>query len=216
MKNKILVLGSIFVMLLLFGLGSQLVQKKEIEKHVKHVEDRSESLVRDYSITLGPSDAKVTLVEFFDPACETCSDFYPLVKQILKDHPQKIKLVMRYAPFHKGADYYVKILEAARKQNLYWEVLEILYGTQNYWASHHVAKPELAWEVLKNVGMDLAKLKEDMKNPSIEFILRNDIEDAAKLHVSKTPSFFVNGKPLVRFGYSQLRDLIASELNLMY
>jgi hypothetical protein len=37
--------------------------------------------------------------------------------------------LIRYAPFHDGADYFVKILEAAKKQGKYWETLDIMYRT---------------------------------------------------------------------------------------
>lgn len=40
-------------------------------------------LVREYSPSFGPADAPVTLVEFFDPSCEACRAFYPIVKRIV-------------------------------------------------------------------------------------------------------------------------------------
>lgn len=42
------------------------------------------SLMRSHSPILGQADAPVTIVEFFDPACEACRAFYPLTKRILK------------------------------------------------------------------------------------------------------------------------------------
>ena len=80
-------------------------------------------LVRDYSQSIGPADAKVVVVEFFDPGCETCRVRAPQVKGLLASHPGKIRLVLRYVPFHEGADTMVKILEAARRQGKYWETL---------------------------------------------------------------------------------------------
>lgn len=71
-------------------------------------------LVRDYSPTKGSDDAKVTIVEFFDPACETCKAFHPFIGNLMAAHPGKIKVVMRNAAFHHGSDYVVAMLEAAR------------------------------------------------------------------------------------------------------
>ncbi|HET97507.1 MAG TPA: hypothetical protein ENN98_02150 [Desulfurivibrio alkaliphilus] len=62
----------------------------------------------------------------------TCTAFSPFVKKLMADNPGRIRLVLRYAPFHDGADYFVKILEAARKQGKYWETLEIRYQSQFY------------------------------------------------------------------------------------
>src|SRR5690606_2723948 len=59
--------------------------------------------VRPHSPVLGPVDAPVTIPEFFDPSCEACRAFYPIVKQIMERHPDQVKLVLRYAAFHEGS-----------------------------------------------------------------------------------------------------------------
>lgn len=46
-------------------------------------------LVRPDNPTLGPADAKGTLVEFFDPECETCAAYHPFVKQLLQEIQRK-------------------------------------------------------------------------------------------------------------------------------
>lgn len=70
--------------------------------------------MRLHSPALGRADAPVVIVEFLDPACGTCRDFYPFVKQMMAANPEKIRLVLRYAPFHQGSDRVVAMLEAAR------------------------------------------------------------------------------------------------------
>lgn len=52
----------------------------------------------------------------------------------------------------------------------------------------------------------------DITAPEIEKLIAQDLEDARALNVTKTPEFFVNGKPLPRFGFEQLSDLVAQEL----
>jgi len=173
-------------------------------------------LYGNHSQTLGDDNAKVALIEFTDPGCETCSAFHPFVKQLLNAYPGKIKLVVRYAPFHKGADQMVKILEAAKKQGKYWETLEVMYRTQDQWASHHKPQPELIWRFLPQAGLDLDKLREDMTDPAIAKIIEQDLADAKVLNVTKTPGFFVNGKPLTSFGRQQLQRLVESEIKEMY
>ena len=69
------------------------------------------TLVRPHSPVIGPADAPVTIVEFFDPSCEACRAFYPTVKQILAAHPEDVRLVLRYTPFHQGSEEAVRILE---------------------------------------------------------------------------------------------------------
>lgn len=216
MNKKIIVLVAVGILVLAFLLGAYYIKSVQIGEISRLANENNELFVRDYAVTMGSEDAKVTLVEFYDPACEACKDFYPFVKNMLAQYPTQLKLVLRYAPFHQGSDYYVKILEASRKQGMYWETLEILYLSQDYWASHHQAKPDLAWEVLKNTNLDLVQLREDMNDPQIAEVLRQDLADLAALNVQKTPGFYVNGKPLLDFGYLELKNLIESEIRANY
>lgn len=189
---------------------------EQTEKYGFMARENAELFVREHSQTLGSDDAKVYLVEFMDPACETCAAFSPFVKKIMADHPGKIRLVLRYAPFHDGADYFVKILEAAGRQGKFWETLDVLYKSQPYWASHHNPQPARAWRFIPQAGVDTSRIEKEMFDPAIEKIIEQDLADARALNVKKTPGFFVNGKPLQTFGYQQLQDLILSEIRAHY
>ncbi len=216
MKKQFIVLISIVFLILLFVLGVNIYKRQQAKKYGFMARENASTFVREHSLTLGSDDAKVYLVEFSDPACETCSAFHPFVKKLMAVNPGKIKLVVRYAPFHDGADYFVKILEAARKQGKYWETLEVMYKTQRYWASHHNPQPKLIWKFLPRAGLDLEKIRNDMNDPEIAKLIKQDIADAKTLNVRKTPGFFVNGKPLPSFGYKQLQELVESEISQYY
>lgn len=172
--------------------------------------------VRDHSPTLGSADAKVYLVEFMDPACETCAAFAPFVKQMMDAYPGKIRLVLRYAPFHPGAEYFVKILEAAKRQGKFWETLDVMYKSQPYWASHQNPQPQRIWAFLHKAGVNLEQIRKDMDDPAIAAIIEQDLADAKLLNVRKTPGYFANGKPLQTFGHQQLQLLVQSEISAQY
>lgn len=199
-----------------FVVGSNYYKEKQAEKYGFLAADNAELFVRDHSQTLGSDDAKVYLVEFMDPACETCAAFAPFVKKIMAANPGKIKLVLRYAPFHDGADNFVKILEAAKMQGKYWETLDVMFKTQNIWASHGNWQPQRLWDVLPRAGVNVEQIKKDMHDPAIAKIIAQDMADVKALNVQKTPGYFVNGKPLQTFGYRQLQQLIQSELDAQY
>jgi protein-disulfide isomerase len=207
---------SCLVLFMAFMFASTFYKDKQTEKFGFMAQENASVFVRDHSQTLGSDEAKVYLIEFMDPACETCAAFYPFVKQMMAANPDKIKLVLRYAPFHDGADYFVKILEAAKKQGKYWETLEIMYKSQPYWASHHQPQPEKIWQFLPMAGLDLERIKQDMNDPAIVQLIQQDLADAKTLNVQKTPGFFANGKPLQNFGYQQLQELVYSELTANY
>jgi len=213
MQNKKIVLFSIIGMLLVFvALGYQ-YNKNKSEDLMNLAKDKAMLFKRDYSYTVGPDDAKVQLVEFFDPACETCAQFHPYVKEIMKENEGDIQLVLRYAPFHNGSDKVVAMLEATKKQGLFMKTLETAFAIQPYWASHGTPKLEVLWSVLPKIGVDMKKLTEDIQNPAIQGIIAQDLADGKILGATKTPSYYVNGRPLQRFGLAELKTLINEELN---
>ena len=172
------------------------------------------ALLRMHSPSLGPQDAPVVIVEFIDPACETCAAFYPRVKEILAAHPERIRLVLRHAPFHPGSDQVATALEAARRQGKFWPALEALLANQRAWTRNHTALAEPALQVLSGagIGLDMSRLQVDMASPEVARVIQQDLDDARTLNVSKTPEFFVNGKPMPSFGLPQLQKLVADAL----
>jgi protein-disulfide isomerase len=166
--------------------------------------------------TLGEATAKVHVVEFIDPACETCALFFPIVKQLIAENPGKIRLSVRHVAFHEGSDYVVRLLEASRKQDKYWETLDTLLGTQSQWAPDHVARPELVGVVIEGLGLDVAQLMADMNSPEVAARVQQDANDAVTMKVTATPEYFVNGRPLPSFGERQLLDLVNEELQSAY
>lgn len=213
MQNKKVVILSIVILVGLFFIGGYFYKKDISNSNESVSSEQSQYLQRDYSIVIGPSDAKVTLVEFFDPACETCAQFHYYVKDILKKHKNDIKLVLRYAPFHPNSNYAVKMLEGAKEQNLFMPMLEFMFNTQNQWIDAHTVNPRKLWSLLPNIeGLDMKKLAMSMENVMYDNIVEQDLNDARALNVRKTPSYFVNGKPLKEFGLDNLIKLIESEL----
>lgn len=215
MKNALLAVASLVLIFGFMFISSQ-YKNYQAEKSSFLAKENLSTFVREHSQTLGSDDAKVYIVEFMDPACETCAAFAPFIKQMMDANPGRIKLVLRYAPFHDGADYFVTILEAAKKQGKYWETLDVMFKSQPYWASHSNPQPQKVWEYLPQAGLDIEQLKKDMNDPAIAQLIAQDVADAKTLNVRKTPGYFVNGRPLQEFGYRQLEELVRSELNTAY
>ena len=212
MKQKTLFIVAVVLLLLGFIVAALLYNVEKEEQAGQFAAANNAALVRMHSPSLGPAEAPVVVVEFLDPACETCAAFYPLVKQIMAANPGRIRLVLRYAPFHKGSDQVVAALEAARKQGKYWQALEALLARQDDWVQNHAAQVARIWPLLEAAGLDLQKLRSDMAAPEIAGVIEQDLLDAQTLKVTKTPEYFVNGRPLPRFGIEPLKDLIDQAL----
>lgn len=207
-----LVIFSAIGLILFFMITGSLYKNTQSNEISNVIEQNALLLERPYSYSVGNTDAKVHLVEFFDPACATCAQFYPLVKKIMEENRGNIRLTLRYAPYHSGSDQVVKMLEAARKQDKFEETLNMIFSTQKYWISNHQVNSQALWQFLPSLGLDIDKFIIDMKNPELDKLIAQDLADAKVLGANKTPSYFVNGKPLQKFGYEQLKELIYSEL----
>ncbi|WP_288905367.1 thioredoxin domain-containing protein [uncultured Sneathiella sp.] len=168
-------------------------------------------LVRPHAPVLGPVDAPVTIVEFIDPACEACRAYYPIVKEIMTAYPDKVRVVLRYAAFHPTSEEAIRILEAARLQGRFEPVLERLLETQSRWAPHG-RSADSVWTVLEGTGLDIEKARSDVNMPDIVGNMNLDAADVGAIGVNKTPTFFVNGKPLTEFGAQKLQSMVRAEV----
>ena len=180
------------------------------------VSNKQSALERASAPVKGPADAKVTIVEFLDPACGTCRDFYPLVQQLVNEYPGKVRVMVRYAPLHPGSDQVVKLLEAAHRQGQFWPALELLFNNQPRWVVNHRSQPMRARGILNGMLLDHDKLDIDVNQADVTAAIEQDIQDGQTLGVKATPEFFVNGRPLPSFGYDQLRKLVADAVDDAY
>lgn len=216
MKKFVLIPVAAAFLVAAFVLAAYAVKSRQAAEADNLAAQSGAVVVRDHSPRMGSAEARVTIVEFFDPACGTCRAFHPILKGMLREHAGRINLVMRYAPLHPGSDEVVRVLEAARLQDRFWETLEAAYETQNQWTINHVAHPDLFWQAVAPVGLDAQRVSADMRSEAVTRNIQADIDDGQALGVDKTPGFFVNGRPLVEFGERQLRDLVRSELERQY
>lgn len=215
MKKKTLLILTSIVALMAFSVAGFMYEQSQVRKQ-KVADTKVSELVRMHSPVYGAAGAKVTIVEFFDPSCETCRAFYPGVKDLVNAHQGKVKLVIRYAPFHEGSEDAVRILEASRLQGKYWPTLETVLETQPQWAAHGSPQPALIWDYIEGSGLDIEKARKDVNEPTVAAIIEQDKSDLRALDIKQTPTFYVNGKPLPKFGYEQLKRLVEQEVKATY
>lgn len=201
-KQSLLVFGTAAVLLAAFAVAAWWYESEEVAQQIE-VAARNENVFhRPDAPSMGPLMARAQVTEFFDPACESCRAFHPYVKRILEMHAGKVRLTLRYAPFHEGSEYVVRVLEAARMQGdeVYWRVLEAVLAAQPQWADHGRPQPQRVWEFLGGTGLDVERARHDMNDPRIAALIAQDKADIAALNIRRTPTFFVNGLPLRDFG----------------
>lgn len=211
MKKEVkYLLGTLLVVIAASFAVYQFVLKQNVNPQVKMETPAFPlitNLVTNHSFAYGPADAKVTVVEFFDPECESCSAVAPQIKKEMKYYEGKVRWVFRYMPYHHNSRNAVAALEAARKQNLFLEAMTLLFETQHQWGEKQVStKDEIVKIVTSLKGLDKAQFMKDLEDPATEEILIKDQTEGKQAGVKGTPSFFVNGVMLERLS---LDDLIA-------
>ena len=98
MKRISIVVGTLVLVLGAFAAAMFYYQNQKGQERTETAKTNSASLVQFHSPSMGPADAKVTIVEFFDPSCEACRAFYPYVKSILAELEPEV-LAGRISPF---------------------------------------------------------------------------------------------------------------------
>lgn len=169
-------------------------------------------LIRDYHPTIGDKSAKVTMVEFLDPECESCAAMDPVIKGLLKEFEGRIHFVVRYMPLHNNSVLAAAALEETRPSGKYFQALSGLLYYQPEWADHQNPKPEMIAVILKRIGVDIMNSN---PNDLIERHKKNieqDQLDARALGVTSTPTIFINGEMMDNLTYGALKAKIQSGL----
>ncbi|HTZ80803.1 MAG TPA: DsbA family protein [Stellaceae bacterium] len=161
--------------------------KEDAEARVAIGGKRSELLNDPGSPVGGNPNGDVTIVEFFDYHCPYCKQVEPTLETLLKDDP-KLRIVYKEFPI-LGPDSVVAshVALAALKQ-----------GAQKY-ARFHAALmstkgsigESVVMQVAKDSGLDVARLKTDMKAPEIEATIKRNYDLADALKIRGTPAFII-------------------------
>ena len=213
MTRRPLILSALVLGLAVFAAAAWYASRPTLTMSATIPSEQTEALLRPYSPILGPDEAPVTIVEFFDPACEACRAFYPVVKDIMSEHGDAVRVAIRYTPFHgEGSEEAIRVLEAARMQGIFEPVLEAILREQPQWASHGAPEPGLLLNIAAGAGLDVEAAQAQMKAPQTMAILNQDRADVEAMGVRQTPTFFVNGRPVDPFGEEALRTLVAEEV----
>ena len=141
----------------------------------------------------GPADAKKSLVEFYDYDCPYCRISLPAVKKFYEANKDQVRFSFIEFPIKQlhgeSAMQAARASLAARRQPAqYMDFHFALLGQEE-----NVTEDMIFAEAAR-AGMDVNRLKADMKDPEIEKALKASIEFAHKVGVDGTPTFLINGK----------------------
>lgn len=158
--------------------------------------------------TVGPTDAKVYLVEFSDFQCPSCAVVKPYVDEIKNTYKDKLIFAYRHFPLkqHQFALPSAYGAEAAGEQGKFWEMYDFLFANQDKLSQEKIA------EGAKLLGLDMNKYDEAVKSEKVKNKIDKDLADGEKFGVSGTPTFFLNGQKLELGNYAELKKIVEEAL----
>jgi len=164
----------------------------------------------------GPTNAKVTLVEYSDFECPACGAMYPIVKQLSQDFPDTLAVVYRHFPLktiHPNAMLASQAAEAASIQGNFWEMHDVLFNTQKQWEG--LTDPtDFFVSLATSLGLYSTQFKTDLTSSSVETIVNESYNRASAMKLQGTPTFFLNGDAIQNPGsYQAFKILIQSTLD---
>lgn len=169
--------------------GSSTIPTTTPAKQVEKAE-----LVRPESHAVGPTDAKVTVVEFADFQCPACAATHPVMKQLMGEYADRVRFVHRNFPLssiHPNAELAARAAESAGLQGKFWEMYDKLFETQAQWSTQ--VNPEGTFTgYAKDLGLDTAKFKDDLGSEKVTEIIALDKGDSQALGLTSTPTIYIN------------------------
>ncbi len=157
----------------------------------------------------GDAKAKLAIIEFSDFQCPFCSRVTPTLKQIETEYGEKVRIVFKHLPLsiHPKAPAAHAAAEAAHRQGKFWEMHDKIFADQRGMSEAKY----LAYA--GEIGLDVEKFKTDIASSGVKKKIDADAQEAAKLGVTGTPAFFVNGRFLSGAQpFSAFKTLIDEEL----
>jgi protein-disulfide isomerase len=146
------------------------------------------------SPTKGPANAPVTIIEFSDFQCSFCFRANATVAALLQKYPDKVRLVFKHYPLvelHKDAPFGHRAAIAANEQGKFWEMHDRLFANQRAMTRQDILAHA------GTLGLDMTRFIADLDGPRLQAVLDRDLGEGRKVGVEGTPTFFINGVPLV-------------------
>lgn len=161
--------------------------------------------------SIGPKTAPVTIIEFSDYQCPYCRRWAEQVEgELLKTYGDKIRIVYRDFPLtsiHPEALPAAEAANCAGEQGKYWEYHDALFGRK------HGLGHDAYLAYAKDLGLNMAQFTQCLDEHRYQDEIKADQQYAMQLGVRSTPTFFINGIPVVGAQpFSVFKQIIDKEL----
>ena len=161
----------------------------------------------DYSI--GPDDAPVTLVEFFDYRCGYCKRSMDWTMDLPEEYDGKVRVVFKEFPILSAESEKASLAAlAAGEQGKYAEMHRELMMMDNSTGFD----PEDIDAAAERAGVDVDKMRADMQSVRLQKVVADNKSLARKLGVDGTPAFFVGDQMVPGAAQGRVKTMIEDAL----
>lgn len=163
--------------------------------------------------TLGPANAPVTVIEFADFECPFCAHAFTLVETLANStYKGQVRVIYKNYPLnvHPWAAKAAAAAECARLQNpdAFWEFARHFYTKQGSISAANLQQH--IDDLAASLKLDDKTLNACIAGTNAADRIKQDVADAAMVHVSSTPTFFVNGIPVIGLPDDKTLDFVVS------
>jgi len=158
----------------------------------------SDNQAPDNSNKNSSANTVVTLEEYGDYQCPPCGQVHPTLKKLKQEYGTNLNFIFRNLPLtkvHPNALAAAQAAEAARIQNRFWEMHDLLYENQNLWKDD-VNPRSVFVQFAKDLGLNTWEFNRDMDGKQIQMRIEADQDAAAKQGIEGTPTILINGRQL--------------------
>ncbi|MGD8345427.1 MAG: vitamin K epoxide reductase family protein [Desulfobacterales bacterium] len=148
---------------------------------------------------IGADNPRLVITEYTDYQCFQCKKMHYFLRQLIAQHPDKIRLVHRHFPmdhefnpivkdpFHVGSGKMALLAIYATAKDQFWPMNDLLFKIARDKQTIDVR------EIAQEVGIDYRELAWALNNKNIRYRLKHDIAQGLQAKIDGTPAFFIDG-----------------------
>ncbi|HEX3282271.1 MAG TPA: thioredoxin domain-containing protein [Pyrinomonadaceae bacterium] len=185
----------IALVLLVAAAGTALLLRSNQRADSSHDADLEASNTARKNIS---ADTVVTVEEFGDYQCPPCGQLHPTLKKLKQEYGANLNFVFRNLPLtkiHPNALAAAQAAEAARMQNHFWEMHDLLYENQNLWKDD-INPRSIFTKFAADLGLNTKQFLHDLDGEQVQMRIEADTAAAAKEGIEGTPTVLINGRQL--------------------
>jgi len=198
-----------------------LLENPELIVEALEIYDKRESLAAFESIkpaifndprdiSIGPEDAKVTVVEFFDYNCGYCKKSADWMKTLIETHGDDVRIVFKELP----------LLDRRSKTSRHAAKAALAAGLQGQYTKMHFSlmaerslTPERIEKLAEAMELDMEKFKADLASDDLERHINDGMNVARQIpDFGGTPFYYVNDEAVSGANLPRLDELIKEGL----